>query len=104
MRLGWYLGSNRSESEGEFFRVTVDNPTLCSRWVQGLGLQDVGMACPGRSPEVGAADLDITARPPDRFLAGNTAAHGAGYYPHFSHFVSSLRMPLSVMRMTTHDI
>jgi hypothetical protein len=44
------------------------------------------MACSGRSPEVGAADLDIAARPPDRFLAGNTATHGAGYYPHFSHF------------------
>jgi hypothetical protein len=62
------------------------------------------MACPGRSPEVGVADLDIAARPPDRILAGNTATHGAGYYPHLSHFVSSLRMPLSVMRMTTHDI
>jgi len=36
MRPGWDLGTNRSESEGEFFRVTVDNPTLCSRLAQGL--------------------------------------------------------------------
>ena len=46
------------------------------------------MACPGRSPEVGAADLDIADGPPDRLLPGNTATQGAGYYPHFSHFVA----------------
>jgi hypothetical protein len=62
------------------------------------------MACPGRSPEVGAADLDIADGPPDRLLPGNTATQGAGYYPHFSHFGSSLRMPLSTTRITAYDI
>ena len=38
MRLGWHLGTNGSESEGEFFRVTVDNPTLCARWTEKSAL------------------------------------------------------------------
>jgi len=34
MRPGWDLGTNRSESEGEFFPLPVDNATLCARWTE----------------------------------------------------------------------
>jgi len=27
LRIGWYFGSERFESEGEFFRVTIDRAT-----------------------------------------------------------------------------
>jgi len=62
------------------------------------------MACPGRSPEVGAAELDIAAGPPDRLLPGNTATQGAGHYSNFSHFGSSMRRALSTTRITAYDI
>jgi hypothetical protein len=61
MRLGWYLGSNRSESEGEFFRVTVDNPTLCARWTEKSAL-----AHPCQTAELGGARRPLRACGPCR--------------------------------------